>query len=198
MLKKISKCHLQAAGTIVGLFVWEDMRTKISNRYSIMVIRSDCCVQWIVLNEENSAINPLNNKKTPQVKLRRQHPLGICCSCFHKEISMLVVAGSTKAGLYCVSFDNIQDGTKISDSTFEHKNKGSEWRLLSLLEWSVIEMYRTLIDAQKYEVAHHFATKHGPNKDEVLKSQWLHSYYEKESTIFFLSSIHDYRLCDSK
>jgi len=131
----------------------------------------------------------LNNKTTPQVKLRRQHPLGICCSCFHKEISMLVVAGSTKAGLYCVSFDNVQDGTKISDSTFEHKNRGSEWRLLSLLEWLVIEMYRTLIYAQKYEVAHHFTTKHGPNKDEVLKSQWLHSDYGKETVHFFLSQV---------
>jgi len=30
-LKKISECHLQAAGTIVGLFVWEDRTSKISD-----------------------------------------------------------------------------------------------------------------------------------------------------------------------
>ena len=53
------------------------------------------------------------------------------------------------------------------------------------------EMYRILIDGHKYEVACHFSTKHGLNKDEVLKSQWLHSTYGKEAVDFFLSSIED-------
>ena len=48
LLEKISNCHLQAAGTIVGLFVWEDRRAKISDRYlcnsfivSLMVVLED-------------------------------------------------------------------------------------------------------------------------------------------------------------
>ena len=94
--------------------------------------------------------------------------------------------------LHEVSFDNVQDGAKNSHSTsFELKNRGSGWKLLSLLEQSVPEMYRILIDGQKYEAAHHFASKHGLNEDEVLKSQWLHSDYGKEAVQFFLSNIHD-------
>ena len=63
-----------------------------------MAITSDCSFQWIAINEKNSALNPLNSKSTQQFKLRRQHPLGISCSCFHTESSMLVVAGPTKEG----------------------------------------------------------------------------------------------------
>jgi hypothetical protein len=91
--------------------------------------------------------------------------------------------------LHQVSLDNLQDGAKISHSTFELKSRSSGWRLLSLLEQSVSEMYRILIDGQKYEAARHFATKHGLNKDEVLKSQWLHSTYGKEAVDFFFYQV---------
>lgn len=94
-LREISKCHLQAAGRIVGLFVWEYSSAKISDGYRIMVITSDCIFQWIVIDEKNSAVNLLNNKPTQQLKLRQQHPLGISCCCFHKERSILVLAGPT-------------------------------------------------------------------------------------------------------
>lgn len=63
-----------------------------------MVITSDCIVQWIVLKEENSAVNLLSSEATEQLKLRRQYPLGISCSCFHKELSILVLAGPTNEG----------------------------------------------------------------------------------------------------
>ena len=51
------------------------------------------------------------------------------------------------------------------------------------------EMYRILIDGKKYEAAHHCASNHGLNEDEVLKSQWLHSDYGKEAVQFFYYQI---------
>lgn len=97
--RKISKCHLQETRTLVILFVWEDKKEQIFDRYSIVVFTPDCSSQWIVLNEENSVVNHLNRKETHQLKLRRQHPLGIPYACFHKEISMLVVVGPVKGGV---------------------------------------------------------------------------------------------------
>ena len=95
----------------------------------------------------------------------------------------------SSGSLHQVSSENVEDGAKIYRSKL--KNRGSGWKLLSLLEQSVPEMYRFLIDGQKYDAALHFAMKHGLDKDEVLKSQWLLSDYGREAVQFFLSSIRD-------
>eukprot|EP01018_Ginkgo_biloba_P007103 Gb_24496 [translate_table: standard] len=52
-------------------------------------------------------------------------------------------------------------------------------------------MYRVLIDGKRYEVALQFAVQHRLDKDEVFKSQWLHSNHGKEAIQNFLSSIQD-------
>lgn len=49
------------------------------------------------------------------------------------------------------------------------------WSLMSFSERSVPEMYDILISGRKYQEALNFADRHGLDKDEVLKSQWLHS-----------------------
>ena len=61
---QISKCHLQAIGTLLGLFSWEDRKGQIFDTYSIMVITSDCNSQWIILHEKNSIVNHLNRRET--------------------------------------------------------------------------------------------------------------------------------------
>ncbi|PIN16554.1 putative protein (Neuroblastoma-amplified protein) [Handroanthus impetiginosus] len=50
-----------------------------------------------------------------------------------------------------------------------------KWSLLSLIKRSVIEIYDNLIASQKYQDALDLADRHGFDKDEVLKSQWLSS-----------------------
>lgn len=49
------------------------------------------------------------------------------------------------------------------------------WSLMSFSERSVLEMYDILISGRKYQEALNFADRHGLDKDEVLRSQWLHS-----------------------
>ncbi|KAK6155559.1 hypothetical protein DH2020_009807 [Rehmannia glutinosa] len=50
-----------------------------------------------------------------------------------------------------------------------------EWSLVSLIKRSVREIYDNLISSQRYQAALDFADRHGFDKDEVLKSQWLSS-----------------------
>ncbi|KAH9321071.1 hypothetical protein KI387_015710, partial [Taxus chinensis] len=370
-LKRIPKSQLQAAGAIIGFFVSEDQSMNISDRYNIMVITADCILHRVVVDGENIAVTPSSINSIQQLKLRRQHPFGISCSCFHRDLSMLVLAGPTKLdekdegneGLYglsvwrftktsdlelicfhsqlrgvlsfpknhsgpffapkviisscgrhlavldltgslhvltlegspcsedeislteifvqvsdegrnvasldCVrditwwskgkllmakingavnvvdifSFNNILEdvplfsfpvlvrnrlseghafvletvfsdnlSAEISESVeqkrsedlpvsrkksspthLEHGSRGSGWKLVSLLEQSASEKYKTLINCRKYEAAHQFAIQQGLDKDEVFKSLWLHSDYGKEAIQKYLSSIEDRR-----
>ncbi|KAL3630728.1 hypothetical protein CASFOL_023712 [Castilleja foliolosa] len=50
-----------------------------------------------------------------------------------------------------------------------------EWSLVSLVKRSVLEVYDNLISTQKYQAALDLAGRHGLDKDEVLKCQWLSS-----------------------
>ncbi|CAA0814472.1 MAG2-interacting protein 2, partial [Striga hermonthica] len=50
-----------------------------------------------------------------------------------------------------------------------------EWSLVSLVKKSVLEVYDNLISTRRYQAALDFADRHGLDKDEVLKSQWLSS-----------------------
>ncbi|PSS04479.1 MAG2-interacting protein [Actinidia chinensis var. chinensis] len=65
------------------------------------------------------------------------------------------------------------------------------WSLLSFSKKSVSEMYDILITDQKYQVALDFANRHGLDKDEVLKSQWLHSARGINEIKMFLSVMKD-------
>ncbi|XP_057462570.1 MAG2-interacting protein 2-like isoform X2 [Actinidia eriantha] len=65
------------------------------------------------------------------------------------------------------------------------------WSLLSFSKKSVSEMYDILITDQKYQVALDFANRHGLDKDEVLKSQWLHSAQGINEIKMFLSVMKD-------
>ncbi|KAL6541474.1 hypothetical protein OROGR_010960 [Orobanche gracilis] len=50
-----------------------------------------------------------------------------------------------------------------------------EWSLVSFVKRSVFEIYVNLVSSQRYQAALNFADRHGLDKDEVLKSQWLFS-----------------------
>ncbi|KAL9337242.1 hypothetical protein Peur_069011 [Populus x canadensis] len=66
------------------------------------------------------------------------------------------------------------------------------WSLISLSKISVPEMYHILISSLKYQAALDFANRHGLDRDEVLKSQWLHSGQGKDDINMFLSKIKDH------
>lgn len=50
-----------------------------------------------------------------------------------------------------------------------------KWSLVSFIKRSVLQIYDNLIKSQRYQAALDFADRHGLDKDEVLKSQWLSS-----------------------
>ncbi|XP_038879223.1 MAG2-interacting protein 2 isoform X2 [Benincasa hispida] len=66
-----------------------------------------------------------------------------------------------------------------------------EWSLLSFTQRSVLEMYNILIRNQKYQDALIFADSYGLDKDEILKSQWLHSDQGINEMNAYLSKIKD-------
>ncbi|KDP42146.1 hypothetical protein JCGZ_03013 [Jatropha curcas] len=66
------------------------------------------------------------------------------------------------------------------------------WRLISISERSVPEMYSILISNHKYQEALDFANHHGLDRDEVLKSQWLHSCQGINEINVLLSKIKDH------
>lgn len=66
-----------------------------------------------------------------------------------------------------------------------------QWSLISFSEKSIQEMYRILIFNKKYEAAMEFAHHHGLDRDEVMKSQWLHSDQGKHAIQNFLIMITD-------
>ncbi|XP_059316602.1 MAG2-interacting protein 2 [Lycium ferocissimum] len=66
-----------------------------------------------------------------------------------------------------------------------------QWSLVSFSERSVPEMYDILISRQEYQTALMFADQHGLDKDEALKSQWLHSSQGVNEIKTLLSNIKD-------
>ncbi|XP_056175695.1 MAG2-interacting protein 2 isoform X3 [Syzygium oleosum] len=66
-----------------------------------------------------------------------------------------------------------------------------QWSLISFSEKSIQEMYRILIFNKKYEAAMEFAHRHGLDRDDVMKSRWLHSDQGKHAIKDFLIMIAD-------
>lgn len=66
-----------------------------------------------------------------------------------------------------------------------------QWSLLSLTQRSVFEMYNILIRNEKYQDALNFADCYGLDKDDILKSQWLHSDQGINDINAYLSKIKD-------
>ncbi|KAL5719141.1 hypothetical protein ACHQM5_011963 [Ranunculus cassubicifolius] len=65
------------------------------------------------------------------------------------------------------------------------------WSLFSFLGRSVDEMYTILIANKQYEDALEFSHRHGLDKDEVFKTQWLQSSQGADDINMFLSNIKD-------
>ncbi|KAL9163068.1 hypothetical protein ABFS82_06G017900 [Erythranthe guttata] len=66
-----------------------------------------------------------------------------------------------------------------------------KWSLVSLIKRSVLEIYDNLISTRRYQAALDFADRHGFDKDEVRKSQWLSSAQGVHEINTILSSIKD-------
>ncbi|WRX17057.1 Sec39 domain - like 1 [Theobroma cacao] len=78
-----------------------------------------------------------------------------------------------------------EDGSNQSDIS------RLRWSLISFSERSVPEMYKILIGNSKHQAALDFADRHGLDRDEVLKSQWLCSGQGINDINTFLSNIED-------
>ncbi|XP_060963634.1 MAG2-interacting protein 2-like [Cannabis sativa] len=65
------------------------------------------------------------------------------------------------------------------------------WNLITFSKKSIHEMYETLISNRSYQAALEFADRHRLDKDEVLKSQWLHSPRGLTEINMYLSKIKD-------
>lgn len=68
---------------------------------------------------------------------------------------------------------NIVEGTSENHG-YQSSDKCC-WSLMSFVERSTSEIYNILINSQQYQDALDFADYHGLEKDEIFKSQWLHS-----------------------
>lgn len=84
-----------------------------------------------------------------------------------------------------------QTGSKISININQLYDSKLHWSLLSISGRSVLEMYSILICNQQYHSALEFADRHGLDKDEVIKAQWLNSCYGVQDVDLFLSKISD-------
>ncbi|XP_021753504.1 MAG2-interacting protein 2-like [Chenopodium quinoa] len=65
------------------------------------------------------------------------------------------------------------------------------WRLLSFSKKSVPEMYDVLINSHSYHSALDFADRYKLDKDQVFKSQWLHSAQGSDEVQMLLSNVKD-------
>ncbi|XP_031381223.1 MAG2-interacting protein 2 isoform X1 [Punica granatum] len=79
-----------------------------------------------------------------------------------------------------------------TEYSFDHFDVSRlHWSLMTFSERSLQEMYDILISTKKYQVALEFADAHGLDRDEVLKSQWLHSDQGSKEISNILSIIKD-------
>ncbi|PIA34738.1 hypothetical protein AQUCO_03700186v1, partial [Aquilegia coerulea] len=90
------------------------------------------------------------------------------------------------------SIETQEEGMNIQGRVQQLNLSKFSWSLLSFLQKSVEEMYNILIANQQYEDALDFAHRHGLDKDEVFKSQWLHSAQGAADVHMFLSNIQDH------
>ena len=65
------------------------------------------------------------------------------------------------------------------------------WNLITFSKRSVREMYSILISSRRYQAALDFADRHRLDKDEVMKSQWLHSSRGLNEINMYLAKIKD-------
>lgn len=92
----------------------------------------------------------------------------------------------------CCKETDLNDQEQISQDNFNQLEISRlHWILISFSEKSVTEMYKLLIGSHKYQTAMNFADCHGLDKNEVLKSQWLHSKQGINEINMILSNIED-------
>ncbi|PSS32975.1 MAG2-interacting protein [Actinidia chinensis var. chinensis] len=87
---------------------------------------------------------------------------------------------------------HLQHTDLVTEDKYNHLDIAKlRWSLLSFSKKSVSEMYGVLITDQKYQVALDFANRHGLDKDEVFRTQWLHSARGINEINMFLSVMKD-------
>ncbi|XP_010272299.1 PREDICTED: MAG2-interacting protein 2 isoform X2 [Nelumbo nucifera] len=114
--------------------------------------------------------------------------------------SMPVLERAQQSHGHVFILDSIPSNKKYSQVQEENESHGRfdqldifkfSWSLMSLSEKSVSEMYNILLSRQEYQAAMNFANRHGLDKDEIFKSQWLQSECGRNEINMFLSNIKD-------
>ncbi|GMJ00509.1 MAG2-interacting protein 2 [Hibiscus trionum] len=103
---------------------------------------------------------------------------------------------SSEDGFDLSNSNRITNDLHQPEETYEDGSNRSDisklrWSLISFSERSVPEMYKILIDNSEHQAALDFADRHGLDRDEVLKSQWLGSDQGTNDINAFLSNIKD-------
>ncbi|KAK9153532.1 hypothetical protein Sjap_001012 [Stephania japonica] len=121
---------------------------------------------------------------TPLVERVQHHPACI----------FLLQTTSSEERNALVDDQSVHTWTKREDTRdglYQFDISRLSWSLLSFSEKSVGDMYQILINNQQYQDAMDFANFHGLDRDEIFKSQWLHSAQGTNDVTMFLSNVRD-------
>ena len=81
---------------------------------------------------------------------------------------------------------------QITEDSFNNFDLSKlSWNMITFSKRSIHEMYDILVSNGRYKAALDFADCHGLDKDEVIKSQWLHSAQGLNEINTYLSKIRD-------
>uniref|UniRef100_A0A7N0ZST8 Sec39 domain-containing protein n=1 Tax=Kalanchoe fedtschenkoi TaxID=63787 RepID=A0A7N0ZST8_KALFE len=101
--------------------------------------------------------------------------------------------GEEKSSPLCHRDDNDSHTTDLSVEDLSNQGPLAKmrWSLISFSERSITEMYNLLIGKQEYKAAVDLADRHGLDKDDVLKAQWLHSERKTNDVTMYLFKVKD-------
>jgi hypothetical protein len=120
----------------------------------------------------------------PQLQLLTKYVGGFACD------ELQIVQGKRR----CIFLlDNIQCETSAFNSVAQtsHKFESGSWRLLSLQEYTVPELFEELLQDGKFNFALSLAATYDLEKEKVYKRRWLCSNYELEDIEENLPKIQD-------
>ncbi|KAH7668338.1 WD40-repeat-containing domain-containing protein [Dioscorea alata] len=98
---------------------------------------------------------------------------------------------ATSSGRKICNMDTPDDLNVNSENDNQLDTGKWSWSLMSFLSRSVPEMFMIFISNKNYIAALEFASRHGLDKDEVFKAQWLDSDHGTKAISMFLSKIKD-------
>ncbi|XP_058097658.1 MAG2-interacting protein 2 isoform X2 [Magnolia sinica] len=180
------KCHSQKSlssrrkclNDIVDFSWWSDHIVVLAKRTGVVTMVDICSGTKLVEND-------------PLLSMPVLERVQECQGC----VFLLESTSEDRHSLVSSDHRETADFMDIVQATNDQYNQldtgRMRWRLMSFSEKSVSEMYGVLISSQQYQTALNFANTYGLDRDEVFKSQWLHSDQGTNEIIMFLANIKD-------